>query len=49
MWSGSYDDVAKWFKLQPEASFQVLDFDGLGPFADMVTDRSLMLRNSVMM
>ena len=48
-WSGSYDDVVKWFKLQPEASFQVLDFDGVGPFAEMISDRSMMLRNSVMM
>ena len=48
-WSGSYDDVVKWFKLQPEASFQVLDFEGEGPFAEMITDRSMMMRNSVMM
>ena len=47
-WSGSYDDVVKWFKLQPEASFQVLDFDGVGPFSEMISDRSMMLRNSVM-
>lgn len=48
-WSGSYEDVIKWFKLQPEAGFQVLDVTGESPLVEMIVERSLMLRNSVML
>lgn len=48
-WSGSYEDVIRWFRLQPEAAFQVLDIKGVEEFIDTIADRSLMLRNSVMM